>query len=90
MCVCVSCVNLGTAGLYDQAATNNRPEEDAMVWRLEENNLEFTLFNFSEILHATGNFSKENLLGQGGFGPVYKVNAFFLKRVGHMFINQLK
>ncbi|XP_027348374.1 G-type lectin S-receptor-like serine/threonine-protein kinase B120 [Abrus precatorius] len=42
---------------------------------LEGNQLsgaELPLFNFSCILVATNNFSEENKLGQGGFGPVYK------------------
>ncbi|XP_044978481.1 G-type lectin S-receptor-like serine/threonine-protein kinase At1g11410 isoform X3 [Hordeum vulgare subsp. vulgare] len=61
----------GNLNVHDQAAMN-RAEEDTLVWRLEEKSSEFTLFDFSEILHATHNFSKEALLGQGGFGPVYK------------------
>jgi hypothetical protein len=31
------------------------------------------VFRFVSIVAATDNFSIENKLGQGGFGPVYKV-----------------
>lgn len=31
------------------------------------------LFSFASILAATENFSPENKLGQGSFGPVFKV-----------------
>ncbi|XBI32701.1 hypothetical protein VPH35_056119 [Triticum aestivum] len=61
----------GKVNINNQAAMN-RPEEYALVWRLEERSSEFTLFDFPEILQATHDFSKENLLGKGGFGPVYK------------------
>lgn len=43
---------------------------------LEGNQLsgpELPFFNFSCMSIATNNFSEENKLGQGGFGPVYKV-----------------
>jgi len=30
------------------------------------------IYDFSQVLEATDNFSEENKLGQGGFGPVYK------------------
>ncbi|KAK4345103.1 hypothetical protein RND71_035279 [Anisodus tanguticus] len=33
---------------------------------------ELTFFSFSGVAAATGNFSNENKLGHGGFGPVYK------------------
>ncbi|CAL9778732.1 unnamed protein product [Musa acuminata subsp. burmannicoides] len=33
---------------------------------------EFLLYHFSDIEKATSNFSAENKLGEGGFGPVYK------------------
>ncbi|KQK04303.1 hypothetical protein BRADI_2g12900v3 [Brachypodium distachyon] len=61
----------GKANLQNQAAAN-RVGEDALLWRLEEKSSDFTLFDFSEISDATRNFSEENRLGQGGFGPVYK------------------
>lgn len=32
------------------------------------------IFSFESILAATNNFSSGNKLGEGGFGPVYKVN----------------
>lgn len=35
------------------------------------------VFSYDEIRGATDNFSSTNLLGEGGFGPVYKVNTTF-------------
>ena len=34
---------------------------------------ELPLFSFDCIISATDSFSFRNLLGEGGFGPVYKV-----------------
>jgi hypothetical protein len=45
------------------------------LWRIEEGNSGFSLYDFSQIKEATGTFSSENKLGEGGFGPVYKVNV---------------
>ncbi|KAF0905245.1 hypothetical protein E2562_003847 [Oryza meyeriana var. granulata] len=42
------------------------------LWRIEEGNSGFSLYDFSQIKEATQNFSRENKLGQGGFGAVYK------------------
>lgn len=37
--------------------------------------LELPLFDLSKITRATNNFSDDNKLGEGGFGPVYKVKV---------------
>ncbi|XP_015571970.2 receptor-like serine/threonine-protein kinase SD1-8 isoform X3 [Ricinus communis] len=39
-----------------------------------QNNVQLVIFSFKSILVATENFSQENKLGAGGFGPVYKGN----------------
>jgi hypothetical protein len=44
--------------------------EHELVWEM---GAEFSVYDFHEILQATSNFSEENKLGEGGFGPVYKV-----------------
>ena len=48
-------------------------EDEALDWGLEGRSSEFTVYDFSQVLEATCHFSEENKLGQGGFGPVYKV-----------------
>ncbi|KAK8464226.1 hypothetical protein PHAVU_011G152300 [Phaseolus vulgaris] len=37
-----------------------------------EADLELPFFDFATIVRATSDFSSENMLGQGGFGPVYR------------------
>ena len=43
----------------------------------ENKDLWLPLFSFSSVSTATDNFSIENKLGEGGFGPVYKVHHSF-------------
>jgi len=43
------------------------------LWRMEGGNLGFSQYDYTHIKEATNNFSVDNKLGQGGFGPVYKV-----------------
>ena len=33
-------------------------------------------FSYAELKNATGDFSPSNKLGEGGFGPVYKVGHY--------------
>jgi hypothetical protein len=34
-------------------------------------------FTYYELKNATSDFNRDNKLGEGGFGPVYKVNEYF-------------
>ncbi|RZB75783.1 G-type lectin S-receptor-like serine/threonine-protein kinase isoform A [Glycine soja] len=38
----------------------------------QQEDFELPLFDLASIAHATNNFSNDNKLGEGGFGPVYK------------------
>uniref|UniRef100_K3ZNA6 non-specific serine/threonine protein kinase n=1 Tax=Setaria italica TaxID=4555 RepID=K3ZNA6_SETIT len=56
------------AGLHDKAKMNVKEDEEVNCG-LEGRSSEFTMYNFSQVVEATSNFSEENKLGQGGFGP---------------------
>ncbi|TVU17836.1 hypothetical protein EJB05_33896, partial [Eragrostis curvula] len=72
-CLTISfvCIRRHRKGSQDKAKRKMK-EDEALIWGLEGKNSEFTIYDFSQVLKATGNFSEENKLGQGGFGPVYK------------------
>ncbi|KAF5781002.1 putative non-specific serine/threonine protein kinase [Helianthus annuus] len=53
--------------------------------RSGDEDLELRLFCLSSLLTATNNFSMDNKLGEGGFGPVYKV--FYDSIVGSVLLN---
>jgi len=39
-----------------------------------KNDMELLIFDLAAIANATDNFSNKKKLGEGGFGPMYKVN----------------
>ncbi|GJN11537.1 hypothetical protein PR202_ga29736 [Eleusine coracana subsp. coracana] len=55
--------------LLPHSKNSSTTEEALKLWRIEESGTEFTLYDFSELAAATGDFSDENRLGRGGFGP---------------------
>jgi hypothetical protein len=61
----------------DQGHSRNssKTEEALKLWKIEESSSDFTLYDFPELAAATDNFSEDNKLGKGGFGPVYKASV---------------
>ncbi|XP_021802489.1 G-type lectin S-receptor-like serine/threonine-protein kinase CES101, partial [Prunus avium] len=84
MVLCISCYLLRRKLFSEE--TNPMIENELLEWmesdrstgdvkglqndRKMGNNL--TVFRYASVVAATTNFSEENKLGQGGFGPVYK------------------
>ncbi|PIM97716.1 Serine/threonine protein kinase [Handroanthus impetiginosus] len=64
--------NQGTTGA-NPALSSYEPERQANdMMHGKEKGIDVPFYNFDIILSATDNFSDANMLGRGGFGPVYK------------------
>jgi hypothetical protein len=61
-------------------------EQVLKLWKIEESDSEFSLYDFDQIADATGNFSDDCKLGQGGFGAVYMVYCSYTNKRVCLFI----
>ena len=59
--------NAITCNVHDKAKKQGKDGQDGLQ-----------TFSFKSIYDATSNFSTENKLGEGGFGPVYMVSSSHL------------
>ncbi|KAH0716730.1 hypothetical protein KY290_012996 [Solanum tuberosum] len=57
---------------YFRKGRRTRISEMFCTKERKDKELDLPLFDFETISHATNNFSLNNKLGEGGFGPVYK------------------
>ncbi|XLR61798.1 hypothetical protein S83_012470, partial [Arachis hypogaea] len=73
-------IDIGLKQLYKKDCPSSRKrrkikkerELDVINSQHDEEDLELPLFGIGTVTSATNNFSTDNLLGRGGFGPVYK------------------
>lgn len=56
-------------------ARNKEPSDENNNGNGECHDAWLPLFSFASVSEATDHFSAENKLGEGGFGPVYKVQS---------------
>uniref|UniRef100_A0ACD5U241 Uncharacterized protein n=1 Tax=Avena sativa TaxID=4498 RepID=A0ACD5U241_AVESA len=76
--VAVVLLLLLTAALYLCKRRNKKPHKHVQISRADSvggedmRSSESLLYDLSTLRDATDNFSEENKLGEGGFGPVYK------------------
>lgn len=54
----------------------------------QSNNIEAQSFSFRELATATNNFRLENLIGEGGFGRVYKGKLDKTGQVKSIYVEQ--
>ncbi|KAL6656681.1 hypothetical protein ACP70R_004461 [Stipagrostis hirtigluma subsp. patula] len=63
---------INMSGTMSMPTMSMEMEQVLKLWKVEESDTGFAIYDFDQIADATDNFSDDHKLGQGGFGPVYK------------------
>ena len=66
--------------LFSDITASSTTFQDSRKFDESRRKPDLLVFDISTILAATDNFSPDKRLGQGGFGPVYKVLHFALDK----------
>ncbi|XP_060669842.1 G-type lectin S-receptor-like serine/threonine-protein kinase At1g11330 [Ziziphus jujuba] len=77
-------IQVGTGEVHaSQLSPNNDPNIEDVIELRRKNDHELSLLNFISVVAATDNFSACNKIGEGGFGPIYKLqgNEIAMKRL---------
>lgn len=67
-------MNNKTFVVFNKGGTSEENNSEDVIGGMSQDKLQdLLLFDFAKLATATDNFHLNNKLGQGGFGPVYKV-----------------
>lgn len=61
--------------MFDLGPCTSMPNVDTPEEHMKDD-LELPLLDLGSVMAATNHFSDDNKLGEGGFGPVYKVSTY--------------
>lgn len=71
----------GLEGMQFQFGRNGARNKRELEFNREKDHEKLPLFRFSCLETATAYFSEANKLGEGGYGPVYKVTVYSLWKI---------
>ncbi|KDO74345.1 hypothetical protein CISIN_1g003254mg [Citrus sinensis] len=84
--IIITSISLATAVIFIGGLMYRRKKHSNQGNEKEE--MELPIFDLKIIANATDNFSEKNKLGEGGFGPVYKVTLYYVISLYHFHVKR--